>query len=238
MKRKGHFPSHALAADIRTNRYGAYCVPLSGIGRPAVDKVIAREVYEPDTIQFMIDHCSGGDIVHAGAYFGDFIPALSLALAPDAFLWAFEPNQESYCCARITCELNGLNNVRLTNAGLSEIPNTLPLQIRRDDGSALGGMSKFGKEGVATPVMALDSHIPTDRMISVLQLDVEGFEEQALRGAVRLIERCSPILILELQPGSTLAQSEWYKTNIIGRNYYETNRLHQNIVLERAACGL
>ena len=66
----------------------------------------------------MSKNCGTGDLVHAGTYFGDFIPALSRVCAPDAKVWAFEPNPENYRCALITTTLNNLHNVEIKNAGL------------------------------------------------------------------------------------------------------------------------
>src|SRR5882672_2138462 len=100
-----------LQCRVSYNKYGGYCVPSSSVHRPAAQKILSGDVWEPDTIEFMVNHVGDGDIVHAGAYFGDFIPALSQACKPSAKLWTFEPNPENYRCALITIEINGLRNV-------------------------------------------------------------------------------------------------------------------------------
>jgi hypothetical protein len=46
----------------------------------------------------MLGNCGKKDIVPAGAYFGDFLPALSNC-GDDVGVWAFEPNVENYTCA-------------------------------------------------------------------------------------------------------------------------------------------
>lgn len=35
--------------------------------------ILSGKVWEPDTIEFILDHSHGGDIIHAGTYFDDFI---------------------------------------------------------------------------------------------------------------------------------------------------------------------
>ena len=88
------YNSHSvLQCCIAYNKYGGYCVPLSSLHRPAAQRILSGDVYEPNTIEFLISNCSDGDIVHAGAYFGDFLPALSRSCAPNAKIWvSVDPN--------------------------------------------------------------------------------------------------------------------------------------------------
>ena len=83
-------------------------------------------------IAFMREYCGGGDIIHAGTYFGDFLPGISDALREGAMVWAFEPNSENYRCARITIELNGLHDrVKLTHAALGSSEGTVTIRRER-----------------------------------------------------------------------------------------------------------
>ena len=52
------------------------------------------------------------------------------------------------------------------------------------------------------------------RNVSIIQLDVEGFEQPALKGAMTTIARCRPILILE-----TLADHTWFTERILCLGY-------------------
>ena len=58
-----------------------------------------------------------------------------------------------------------------------------------------------------------------------MQLDVEGYEQQALAGAMRTIIRCRPILILE-----NLPERHWFEANILRLGYRETGKLHENFI--------
>lgn len=217
------------------NIYGAYCVPLSSSYRPAACKILAGKVWEPDTLAYMSAHARGGDIVHAGTFFGDFIPALSKAVGPQNRVWAFEPNPENVRCAGITISLNRAENVILTHAALGAVAGTLPMQVRDATGRSLGGASHLvqhiGDDAVTmVPVVTVDSVVPADRTVKILQLDVEGFEQQALTGALETIRRCRPILILETLPAQT-----WLAENILSLGYAHAGRLYDNWVLEPAA---
>ncbi|HBZ42542.1 MAG TPA: hypothetical protein DEO85_00435 [Maritimibacter sp.] len=190
-----------MAQNYYENEYGRYSVPDGLDARPAVKKVKSGDVYEPRTIAFMRREVGSGDIVHAGTFFGDFLPALSSSLAEDARIWAFEPNPESFAHATRTIDLNGLSNVSLTNAAVSNGAGELLFRTHNPDGEALGGHSHMvkapGKGITSVKSVRLDDMIPEDRHVSILQLDVEGHEKKALLGAKGIIERCNPIVILE-----------------------------------------
>ena len=194
------------------NEFGRYAVPLSSRHRPAAQVVLRGDVWERQTIDYMRAH-AGRDIVHAGTYFGDFLPAVSKAIDPGRTIYAFEPNSENFACAEWTTLLNALGNVRLQQAALGDVSSTRQMQTALA-GVALGGMSRITDmpkdptgdyEDVAT--VRLDDVLPEQADIGVLQLDVEGFEEPALKGALETITRCRPILILETVPEAFMESS-------------------------------
>jgi FkbM family methyltransferase len=219
----------ALKCEVAYNRYGGYCVPESTRHRPASAAILSNEVWEPLTIEFMQRECRGGDIVHAGTYFGDFLPALAQGLAPNAVLWAFEPSMENYRCAKITAEINALSNVTLAHAGLGAQRARAFVRTIDEVRGPLGGGATIAADGAETvDIVTIDDAVD-GRAVSLIQLDVEGYEEKALAGALRTIERCRPVLILEELSGSRLLGSEWFARNILSRGYRQLARLHDNI---------
>ncbi|KUF09518.1 FkbM family methyltransferase [Pseudoponticoccus marisrubri] len=219
------------------NEYGRYHVPQGLEGRPAAKAVLAGRAFEPETLAFMRAHAGDGDIIHAGAFFGDFIPALSQALAPGARLWAFEPNPGNFAAAQRTVALNGLENVTLANAALSNRDETVLFRTRDAEGKSLGGISHFVEEdgeGVE-PVRAvmLDFSVPLARPVSILQLDVEGHEKQALKGAYHIINRWQPILILEY-----FSQTQWINRTFRSLSYTRIGKLHGNFVYAPDGAGI
>ena len=225
-----------LSCMISYNKYGAYCVPSSSSHRPAAQAILLGLVYEPDTIEYILANCKEGDIVQAGAYYGDFLPALSESCGENAKIWSFEPGSENYRCARITLELNGIENVELHNIGLGSEESEADLRIRDADGSASGGgstiMDSSSSEGSFEKVRIgpLDEVIGDEREVSIIQLDVEGYEINALSGGMKTISRCKPILIIEAHPGSETVESPWFKENILGLGYSQVGVLYNNVV--------
>ncbi|WP_319825167.1 FkbM family methyltransferase [Thalassovita sp.] len=212
-----------------SNKYGRYSVPDGLDHRPAVRLVKAGKVYEPNTIKFMGVHAGQGDIIHAGTFFGDFLPGLSKGLPAESRVWAFEPNPNSHSHAKRTIELNELTNVTLTNAALSNQDGHILFKTRDDQGNPLGGHSRYVTEdgpGVeSVPAIRLDTAIPEDRRISILQLDVEGHERAALEGAMGIITRCRPILILE-----EFRYKRWIKAKLGHLGYDLVRKVHANRV--------
>lgn len=212
-------------------------MPLSSSHRPAARKILMGQIYEPLTIDFMMSNCQDGDVVHAGAYFGDFLPALSTGCAGGCKIWAFEPNPENYRCARITLEMNGIENVDLRNAGISSERGELPFRTMDGRGKALGGLSSIvsensmeGGNSEMVEVLTIDEVIGPERVVSIIQLDIEGHELEALMGALGTIRRCLPILILEELPDSTLLGGVWFDENILSLGYSKIGEFHRNSV--------
>ncbi len=234
---KQYDASGALKCIVSYNKYGGYCVPESSRHRPAARAVLSNEVWEPQTIDFIMENCGNGDVVHAGAFFGDFFPALSKGVAAGSRVWAFEPNPENYRCARITLDINDIKNITLTNAGIGAKREQLFLKTTDEHGRALGGASRIiGKEsngandGNSVEIHTIDDTVGQDRNVSIIQLDVEGHEKEALTGALRTIQRCLPTIVLEVLPNSTLLSSEWFAENIQKLGYRKIKDVHENSV--------
>lgn len=224
----------ALACCIAYNDHGGFCIPLSSRHRPAVQAILRGEVWERETIDYIRSHVGDGDIIHAGTYYGDFLPGLSRSIGPGAVVWAFEPNPENVRCARITIEMNGLANIRLTAAALGEREGTLSLVITDAKGIPLGGASHVhgvshpdgDGDSIVIPMTTLDDAIGSDRRISIVQLDVEGYERSVLAGAMKIIRRCKPILILE-----SLPDQSWLSENLFPLGYRVEGRVEENTIL-------
>ena len=223
-----------LQCCIAYNKYGGFCIPLKSYHRPAAQKVMSGKVYEQETIDYLVKSVTkAGDIIHAGTYFGDFLPALSSACTDGAKIWAFEPNPENYRCATITISINNLQNVDLTNAGLGSERGTFYMRVLDEGGRALGGASHFIGDEIENKnqlteveIVKIDDAVPSNRQVSILQLDVEGFEKYALMGAISTIERNKPLLMLE-----NLPEESWLSDNIFQFGYKVIGDINGNTIL-------
>ena len=224
---------------ISYNALGGYVVPRSSSARNCSQHILNGRVFEPRMPDFVARHIGKGDIVHAGTFFGDFLPAFSRALAPGARVWAYEPVAENYDCARATLELNRVDNVVLQFAGLGEASSAGVVVTHDAAGLALGEIAYVstatddqvgGTETIR--IVSIDETVPADRSVSIIQLDVEGFEEPALSGALKTIARCKPILVLE-----TLPSPAWVERHLTPLGYRVREGVHANVVLSVRPTG-
>lgn len=200
---------------IARNRLGQYCVPRESMHRPCAMTVMRGMVWEPATLAAIEKLYDGGEIVSAGAYFGDFLPFMAqLAGKQDAGVLAFEPNAVNFACATVTCAINTLSNCRLIRGGLGADSASLTMKTHDDNGVPLGGGSRLvkGRPGSdrarfdEIEIHAIDSHIGAATVVGLIQLDIEGYEMAALAGARDTIARCRPLLVLEAHSRDDFAQ--------------------------------
>jgi FkbM family methyltransferase len=226
-------PEKVLNCCIAYNEYGAYCVPLSPIHRPAVQTILAGKVHEPETILLIRGTAPDQDVVHAGTFFGDFLPGIANSRISGAKIYAFEPNPVNYKCAQITCLVNSVTNVELLNLGLGEAQGSAQMITHNQDGKERGGSSRILHSPAETEsltetvqIVRIDDIVPSDRKVGVIQLDVEGYEKPALLGALQTIKRCLPVIVLE-----TLPEKQWMEQRLEPLGYSVVDEVHGNYVL-------
>lgn len=137
-----------------------------------------------------------------------------------------------------TLELNEIENVELMNTALGSGEGDVFIQTATPGGAFLGGGSQIiSKEvinkGVAyesVEVISIDRAVGSDREASIIQLDVEGYEKEALKGGLQTIKKDLPFIILENNPKSALIESEWFSENILGLGYRAFGNFHDNVV--------
>jgi len=147
--------------------------------------------YNPDETEMLISLAVPGKLcLDIGANWG----VMGQALEANGFsVVSFEPQPDVFEVLQ--------KNVSGTcyNIGLSDCADTLTMpKILRGSranygGQAIGTRSELGT--IPVDVLTLDSF--SFENIGLMKIDVEGFEERVLRGAVDTIARCRPIMYIE-----------------------------------------
>jgi FkbM family methyltransferase len=160
-----------------------------------------------------------GVVVDAGAHEGRL--TVPLAALPGTHVVAFEPLPTAF--RRLRAATGGISDrVTLRPEALSDRAGTVTLAVPRVGGAAQEEWASIAKDydaisradprvdGVdtwAVPAIPLDSLALTD--VTAIKVDVEGAEEEMLRGALGTLRRCSPVLSIEIEErhraGSTVA---------------------------------
>jgi hypothetical protein len=117
---------------------------------------------------------------------------------------------------------------------LPDAAGAIEMEVRDPSGRALGGASRLltpadggGQRTERVAVVRIDDVVPADRHVSVLQLDVEGFEQHALEGALATIRRGRPVLVLE-----NLPPTPWMNEHVHSLGYSAAGRVDVNHVFE------
>ena len=171
-----------------------YFIPKYGQHRIACRQILSGELYEPRTHEFVSFFCSqfNGSMIHAGTFFGDMLPNFSKFVQGNVY--AFEPALENFVMAKMCVEANNLQNVLLQNAALGDTVGNCKVQVIEAKNIHAGGSSKVAEEGTLAPILKIDA---IDDTIVLIQLDVEGYELHALKGAEETICRCRPVIAIE-----------------------------------------
>ena len=177
---------------IAKNVYGLYSIPKEVEYTYTAQLILEGGVHEDTTIEYL--KSVGGNIIHAGSGFGDFLPALKDCDS----VWAFEPNTLMYESSLETISLNNISNVKLFPYALGRYDGTGNLKHIDEKGLEMGPRSEMDDDGIEVKMVKLDSMIPKDTKISLIHLDLEGYEFAALNGAKQIIERDKPIIVLEI----------------------------------------
>lgn len=124
-------------------------------------------------------------------------------------VYAFEPDPVSFQCMSAN---NPYPNVYKFNAALSRTNGTLKLNV--DDQINIGTHS-IGDYGIDVQAISIDAL--NLRACSLIQLDLEGYEQQAIEGAYRTIDQFSPVIIAERYPKSDILEALGYEMVDVSR---------------------
>ena len=211
-RRLRHWVGIASAASSRREIFGiettvvrfnssVFFVPDYAAHRPVSQRILGRHLVSP-ALHVLVREVMArrpGSMVHAGTFFGDMLP--SFARKTVGTVYAFEPVMENYLLARAVVSSNRLENVMLLHAGLAADAGVAQVQTNRGK-RHFGGASRIVSDPTKktfrpqpVPVMTIDQFHIDD--LSLIQLDVEGFELPVLQGAVDTIRAHEPVIVVE-----------------------------------------
>lgn len=167
-----------------------------------------------------------GSAIDVGAHMGNH--ALYLAIVCGLTVHAFEPDPE---------RLDALHaNVALNADGypdLAERVHTYPYAAGRRRGGAFWKQGRYraldDSKGGPVPVVPIDDVLDLDD-VSVVKVDVEGMEADALAGMARHLLRCRPVVYTEVH-GHAAHDAQQRVLGPLG--YRQVGELHETRALAR-----
>lgn len=121
-------------------------------------------------------------------------------------VYTFEPDPHCHECLLRNIAASRKTNVVTDQSALSYHTNGATLHLRASAGSARVGSPDGSWAAVPVATRTIDGLGLRD--VDAIFLDVEGGEVDALRGAVRTIEACRPVIHLEMLPAFAERQED------------------------------
>ena len=166
--------------------------------------ILANGEWEPHIRHIFGMLVKPGDVVlDIGANIGTHTLFLSKLTGETGKLIAFEPCKINHDILVINCTLNRCSNVEVLKYGVGEKPGTMFIESKwnktdqvQNYGCVVLQTSSTSEADECIHIMNLDSmHLPR---VNVVKIDAENMEDQVLLGMKETIERCKPLIVVEI----------------------------------------
>ena len=172
----------------------------------AVGRHIASDhSYEPGISALLERYVRPGmAVVDIGANIGYLTMLLASLVEQSGLVIAVEPNPENVRLLEASRRTNGFAQIIVLEVAAGRDTGLLALNTSHSNGIA--GDLPVDLDAILgsrlVPCFSLDAILPTDRRISLIKLDAEGAEYNALLGLSDTIARDHPIIVSEFNPGA------------------------------------
>jgi FkbM family methyltransferase len=163
--------------------------------------------YEPDTNDFIREHCkSGQTVLDIGAHLGLFTVLMARRVGPTGRVYSFEPTALTRKLLQRVVNLNGCSTmVEVRPEAVGSITGTAVFHETADTESNANSLVQTQRSHHTTtvPTTTLDDFTKMRGLtVSCLKIDVEGAELDLLRGAGEFFARYRPATFLSLHPAA------------------------------------
>lgn len=135
----------------------------------------------------------GGTVLDVGASIGDHTITYAEWVGPTGTVVAFEPNPKAYDC--LLHNTKHMKQVVQVSSGLSNVEEIV--SIVELDNSGASYLVQTEGDVIVFPLDYFDYD-----KIDFIKIDVEGFEVKVLEGARDTINRCKPVMLIEVNSGA------------------------------------
>jgi FkbM family methyltransferase len=145
----------------------------------------------------------GSFVVDVGANIGEYTVLAASSTGPDGRILAVEPNVALHSRLFRTLEINSISNVQVLAmaAGSSETRGTLTVPPGASALGTLRSIAGTGEPGasLAVSIRRLDDVLASEdrHRLSVVKVDVEGWELEVFRGARETLADAKPVIFYE-----------------------------------------
>lgn len=151
--------------------------------------------FEGTNLDIAMKFCRPGVAIDGGAHVGSWTVKMAGYFS---HVHAFEPKKENYDCL---VKNASLPNVNLYNKALGQELGKSGFKEGTNSGSG------YLIDGDEVEVITVDSLSLED--LAFLKLDVEGYEPQAVLGALETIQKFRPVVLVEQKPVTARYGKDW-----------------------------
>ena len=173
--------------------------------------------YESGNYNFLKEQVKPGmHIIDVGAHLGLFSSVSAQLTGPEGKIVCFEPTPGTFKLLQQTLKLNHCSNVTAVQAAISKKEGSATFYVGNTDANNSNSLVKNKAEseisGYEVKLTTIDKAVQQYQLSpSLIKIDAEGAEMDALRGAVRTIKDHMPMLILGLHPAAIVANGDSLK---------------------------
>ena len=169
------------------------------------------ENYELMTMEFINQFEFNQDtILDIGAHVGLYTVIFAKKSKIASMVYAFEPSKSNYTFLNKTIDLNDAPNVVSYNIALSNNTGQQDFYVNKDIGFNANSLVKdslsLNQKSTKTIIetISLDDFFENNKIsrVQLIKIDVEGAEEQVLKGGILSLRKFQPVIILALHPNS------------------------------------
>lgn len=155
--------------------------------------------------------CKPGDIVlDVGSNIGFYLLNFSLHVLPDGQVFGFEPHPVTYqkLCVNLSAGVN--TNISVSHLALGDTTGFVEPYVVRESNLGMNRVKVTSAQNDnRVPLTTLDLFVKERGLtkVDLIKIDVEGFEENVLRGALQTIRTYRPVIHIEIDDENLQAQS-------------------------------
>ena len=152
-----------------------------------------------------LDCVKNKDILDLGACVGD--SSFVLSEYTNKKVYAFEPLEKNFMELRQNIELNKVSNIEIVKKGCGEKSQNLKLSNSKYGGKFASFEKKRTdmldcleyEEGSSVEIISIDDFVKENNLeIGIIKIDIEGYEMNALKGAMETIKNQRPVLLISV----------------------------------------
>ena len=174
-------------------------------------------VWEPHIEKLLKKYVKSGDtVIDIGGHIGTHTITLSRCVGASGKVHTFEPQTKLFVEMLVNTSLNDCTNVIPHRVALGSTEGMTCITLPCSTNEGIGVVAPYGEK---VPLKTLDSFNISN--ISLMKIDIEGYEIEALKGAKETIQRNRPVIIVEVFSGPECIE----KLNFIHNLGYEISHL-------------